>query len=221
MKKTRQRNLEILKEFITLCEDHNLWYSLDNFTLLGAIRHSGYVPWEEVNEVMMSPESFMILQRNFPKKLATISNNIKIKDLCAYFVGDIYDVERPQPYIKIRVAVPTSWKSIKKYRSKITRISNVVKQRKINIKTSINALRVKRYEGYLMLEKRNQNTRKTWIKVMCGERKEIKFHNLKVKVPIEYERILENWFGDKYMESKVPKYVNNYVSPILKEKEQL
>lgn len=219
MKKTRQRNIEILKEFINLCDDNKLWYALDHFTLLGAARHSGYVPWEEVNEVMMSPESFMVLQRNFPNKIATSRNNIKIKNLAAYYVGDAYDVEKEQPFVKIRVAVPTSWEKIKKYKSKITRVNNVIKNKRINIKTSINDLRARRYEGYLLLESKNQNTRKTWIKVMCGELTKIKFQGIEMNVPVEYTTILGAWFGNDYMESKVPNYVNHYISPTAVQKE--
>lgn len=45
--------LEVLKAFDGLCRAKNLTYFLSGGTLLGAIRHQGFIPWDDDVDVMM------------------------------------------------------------------------------------------------------------------------------------------------------------------------
>lgn len=38
--------LNLLLRFDAFCKEHNLRYSLDSGTLLGAVRHKGFIPWD-------------------------------------------------------------------------------------------------------------------------------------------------------------------------------
>ena len=51
-------SLEILKEFISFCDTNNLLYFLSYGTLIGAIRHRGFVPWDDDLDVCMPREDF-------------------------------------------------------------------------------------------------------------------------------------------------------------------
>lgn len=45
--------LDILKVFIKICDDHNLQYFIVGGTALGAIRHGGFIPWDDDIDVAM------------------------------------------------------------------------------------------------------------------------------------------------------------------------
>lgn len=46
-------SLEILYTITNICESQNLRYSLVYGTLIGAIRHKGYIPWDDDVDIMM------------------------------------------------------------------------------------------------------------------------------------------------------------------------
>ena len=50
--------LEILLFFDKLCKQHNLKYYLTGGTLLGAIRHKGFIPWDDDIDVCMPREEY-------------------------------------------------------------------------------------------------------------------------------------------------------------------
>ena len=59
--------LNILVEFAKFCDEHNLMYYLDAGTLIGAVRHKGFIPWDDdidVNMPQKDYDKFIELTRN-------------------------------------------------------------------------------------------------------------------------------------------------------------
>ena len=58
MNELQKKQLEILKEFIRVCDKHNLKYFLVGGTALGAIRHKGFIPWDDDIDVGMPRDDY-------------------------------------------------------------------------------------------------------------------------------------------------------------------
>ena len=53
LEELKKIQLDILLKVHAFCEDEGLRYSLDSGTLLGAIRHKGYIPWDDDIDIIM------------------------------------------------------------------------------------------------------------------------------------------------------------------------
>lgn len=58
LKEHQKIMLDILTVFADFCDRHNLLYFLDAGTLLGAIRHKGFIPWDNDADVCMPRPDF-------------------------------------------------------------------------------------------------------------------------------------------------------------------
>ncbi len=61
----QQVSLEIVKKIHEICEELNLRYYLAYGTLIGAIRHQGFIPWDDDLDIMMPRADYRILQAYF------------------------------------------------------------------------------------------------------------------------------------------------------------
>lgn len=53
--------MDLLKKFVAVCKEHDLAYCVFYGTLLGAVRHKGYIPWDNDIDVLMPRRDYDIL----------------------------------------------------------------------------------------------------------------------------------------------------------------
>ncbi len=58
LKEFHEQLLDILLEFDRICRKHRIKYTLAYGTMLGAIRHKGFIPWDDDVDIMMDRANF-------------------------------------------------------------------------------------------------------------------------------------------------------------------
>lgn len=64
-----QANLKMLKEIDRICRKYEIQYMLDAGTLLGAVRHKGFIPWDDDADVVFTRENYEQFARVVRKEL--------------------------------------------------------------------------------------------------------------------------------------------------------
>lgn len=107
LRKSQLKLVKILFEIDKICKKYQLDYWIDSGTLLGAVRHKGFIPWDDDIDIAMPIESYNrfleIVKKELPENLYILNYNrekenfchwIKIKDrtsVCIEHKGQKYD----------------------------------------------------------------------------------------------------------------------------------
>ena len=59
LKEKHERILNILIAFDSFCRKNNIKYSLADGTLLGAMRHADFIPWDDDADVMVTRKEYL------------------------------------------------------------------------------------------------------------------------------------------------------------------
>ena len=71
--------MDILNSIDLFCKQNNIKYSLAFGTLLGAIRHQGYIPWDDDLDIMLLREDYTKFLKEFRHEIYSVitpTNNI-------------------------------------------------------------------------------------------------------------------------------------------------
>lgn len=91
MKKVWAIELDLYRKFAKVCQENNLTYFTDGGTTLGAIRHKGFIPWDDDFDVCMP--------RNAYEQLKKLSNKFEKP----YFLQNAYtDQEYGYSFMRLR-----------------------------------------------------------------------------------------------------------------------
>lgn len=69
LRKVQLAGVKLLENFDKLCSDNNLEYWLDHGSMLGAVRHKGFIPWDDDSDVAM-------MRDDYEKLIALCKNGI-------------------------------------------------------------------------------------------------------------------------------------------------
>ena len=94
IKQTQAISLEILKIIADICEEQKFRYFLIYGTLIGAIRHKGYIPWDDDVDIMMP-------RPDYDRLLKYLYENI---DRYSYLEVFNHDVNELYPYMITRIS---------------------------------------------------------------------------------------------------------------------
>lgn len=61
--------LAIFSSIVEVCEKHQLRYIIDYGTLLGAVRHGGFIPWDDDIDISMPRPDYEIFKKVFPEEM--------------------------------------------------------------------------------------------------------------------------------------------------------
>lgn len=107
----QSRTFDILKSFKSICKKHGLTYMLAYGTLLGAVRHKDFIPWDDDVDIMMPRPDFEKLETVYSEhneefgknKLISVENNkeyfaplAKIYDSDTILFQKYGQIEKPQ-----------------------------------------------------------------------------------------------------------------------------
>lgn len=98
LRKLQLAELEMLKDVAKFCDENNIEYFLAEGTLLGALRHSGFIPWDDDIDIGMD-------YRNFKKFLRLSKKGLPEKYFVQHFSTD---PKVAFPWIKVRINGTTS-----------------------------------------------------------------------------------------------------------------
>lgn len=69
LRRQQMRMLEILLEVDKICKKHDIRYWLSSGTLIGALRHDGFIPWDDDLDIEMMRKDYLRLMKVLPKEL--------------------------------------------------------------------------------------------------------------------------------------------------------
>lgn len=69
LRRQQMRMLDILIEVDRICRKHNIRYWLSSGTLIGAVRHKGFIPWDDDLDIEMLLPDYKRLMKVLPEEL--------------------------------------------------------------------------------------------------------------------------------------------------------
>ena len=111
LKKLQNVELDMLKDVIEVADRNSVNYSLSGGSVLGAVRHKGFIPWDDDIDINMPRKDFDRFKRIFEKELS------EKYELCAPELGQDYGMAMSQ--IKKRGTVYRSFNELSQKESGI------------------------------------------------------------------------------------------------------
>ncbi|MGL5205595.1 MAG: hypothetical protein ACRC7B_01625 [Metamycoplasmataceae bacterium] len=210
---------KVFTEFVLICNENKLWYSLANDTLLSSKTNNDYFINSDILEIFMTKESYTLLQQNYPNNVIDCSVNDYFFLSSPFFY--IKDVNR---FIKIIIIVPTKIEKIKKFNTFKNRMkfnySNYLTFRQgYNVATKLvfflfmllsklckpiehnefyDSLFSEDYRGFFAINSLNESSVKNWFPNITFIVEDISFLGVETKIMKESNSFLNARYGNEW-----------------------
>lgn len=87
----KQIQLEVMDYFHSWCNDNDITYFITAGTLIGALRHKGFIPWDDDIDVVMLRKDYDTLVASFPRTGKYRLFSEEVDSACIYPYAKIYD----------------------------------------------------------------------------------------------------------------------------------
>ena len=183
-------NMKILEELDYVCNAHNLKYWLAGGSMLGAIRHNGFIPWDDDIDTEM-------LREDYDKLAEVFNSTTRDKDLSIELYRNGWKNRKCMCFYKIKhKKIPFLFVDIfpmETYHSKLnTEEKAALNNKIINLKTALNSSDESlTLDSMLLLEKIKKITKKDIL-----EDKENKEDEPTLFWGLDFPHIWKNWTFD-------------------------
>ena len=79
LRKVQLADAELLRIVTDILSKHNLSYWLDYGTLLGAVRHKGFIPWDDDLDIAMPREDYDKALQILPREIKKLNSDLEMK----------------------------------------------------------------------------------------------------------------------------------------------
>lgn len=94
----QQESIRILSFIDKFCEENDISYSLGYGALIGAIRHKGFIPWDDDIDIVMTRPNYLRFVQLFNKSKYISDNHLKLYapelENCYFNISHVCDMER-------------------------------------------------------------------------------------------------------------------------------
>lgn len=166
----QKKQVKLLKYFIELCEKHDIKYVATAGTLLGAIRHKGFIPWDDDIDLALPKESI--------DKLKNLTEEMKKDNIYIDFEPKKTNLFKPDHTINQLHYIDSS-------------------MNKKDIWIDLFEFQFKDNLYYHKTEYQQEVCLKEiFLKEEFEETTDVPFENIKIKVPKNPYKLLRRMFGD-------------------------
>ena len=96
LEKVHEANLKIMDEIDRICRKYKIKYLMDAGTLLGAVRHKGFIPWDDDIDIAFTRDNYRAFMKVAPRELP---ETMKFLDYRSFHKGKDFMILPPGSFI--------------------------------------------------------------------------------------------------------------------------